>query len=140
MFKSWSRRLLAASSFSMICVAPAFAQDPPGVLWEMTSQMSMEGMPMSPPPVTMQICTAREWTKAPPGGDKSCVSANFQRTADKASWDMQCSGRMPMSGHGEITFAGGDSYSGVIDAAAEGMAIRIKLSGKKLGTCDKPLG
>jgi hypothetical protein len=53
---------------------------------------------------------------------------------------MQCSGQMPMTGHGEITFEGTDSYTGVINATAEGVAVTIKLSGKKLGTCDKPTG
>jgi hypothetical protein len=35
---------------------------------------------------------------------------------------------------------GEDAYSGAIDATAEGMTMKINLSGKKLGTCDKPIG
>ena len=135
-----SGRLLAAFSFLLFSFAPAMAEDPPGILWEMTSQMSMPGLPMSPPPTTVKVCTAREWTKPPPGGDSSCVNSNFRREGSKATWDTQCSGEMPMSGHGEITFEGTDSYSGAIDATAEGMSMKIKLSGKKLGSCDKPIG
>ena len=67
-------------------------------------------------------------------------STNFQRSGNKATWDMQCSGQMPMTGHGEITFESEDAYSGVIDATAEGMTMKINLSGRKLGTCDKPVG
>jgi len=47
-----------------------------GILWEMTSQMVMEGMPMAMPPRTMKLCTARQWTRPPPGGDKTCVNSN----------------------------------------------------------------
>jgi len=47
---------------------------------------------------------------------------------------------MPMTGTGEIAFEGPDAYTGVIKATAEGMTMTIKLSGKKIGTCDKPIG
>jgi len=137
---SLNGRLTAAATLFLLVLAPARADDPPGILWEMKSQMSMVGMPMSPPPTTLKVCTAREWTKPPPGGDSSCVNSNFQRTGSKVTWDMQCSGQMPMTGHGEINFEGEDAYAGVIDATAEGMTMKINLSGKKLGTCDKPIG
>jgi hypothetical protein len=130
---------LAVSSVLFLTLAPARADDPPGVLWETTSQMVMEGMPMAMPPTTLKVCTAREWTKPPPGGDQSCVNSNFQRVGNKATWTMQCTGQMPMQGTGEITFDGSDSYTGAIKATAEGMAMTIRLSGKKIGTCDKPV-
>jgi Protein of unknown function (DUF3617) len=83
------------------------------------------------------VCAAREWNKPPPGGDKSCVSSNFNRTGNKVTWTMQCTGQMPMTGTGEITFQG-DTYAGEIKAAANGMNMKIVLSGRKVGTCDKP--
>jgi hypothetical protein len=100
--------------------------------------MVMEGMPMTMPPSTVKVCTAREWTKPPPGGDSSCVNTNFRRVGNKASWTTQCSGQMPMSGTGEISFEGEDSYTGVIKATAEGVNMTINLSGRKVGTCDNP--
>jgi hypothetical protein len=134
-----SGRLLAASSVLLLTLAAARAEDPPGVLWETTSQMVMEGAPMAMPPTTSTVCTAKEWTQPPPGGDQSCVNSNFQRVGNKATWTMQCTGRMPMQGTGEITFDSPDSYKGAINATAEGMVMTIKLSGKKIGTCDKPV-
>jgi Protein of unknown function (DUF3617) len=131
--------LAAAGSFLLLVLAPARAADPPGVLWETTSQMVMEGMPMSMPPNTVKVCTAKEWTRPPPGRDNTCVNTNFQRVGNKATWTMQCGGDMPMTGTGEMTFEGSDSYTGVIKATAEGMNMTIKLSGKKVGTCDKPI-
>jgi hypothetical protein len=140
MMNRWSGRLLAASAFLLIAFAPARADDPPGILWEMTSQMSMPGLPMTPPPTKLKVCTAREWTQPPPSRDNTCVNTNFQRSGNKVTWDMQCSGEMPMTGHGEVTFEGEDKYSGTIDATAEGMTMTINLSGTKLGTCDHPVG
>ncbi|MDH4258787.1 MAG: DUF3617 domain-containing protein [Gammaproteobacteria bacterium] len=131
---------VAATAFLMFMVlAPVRADDPPGVLWETTSQMVMEGMPMQMPMQTQKMCAAREWTRPPPGGDRTCVTSNFKRVGNKATWTMQCSGDMPMTGTGEMTFEGTDSYKGAIIAMAEGMAMTIRLTGKKVGTCDKPM-
>ncbi len=140
MIKPWFGRRLAAISLAVVFSVAARADDPPGVLWETTSQMSMEGMPMTMPPNTVKVCTAEEWTQPPPGGDESCVNSNFQRVGNKATWTMQCSGQMPLQGTGEITFESADSYTGAINTTAEGMAMTIKLSGRKIGTCDKPVG
>ena len=52
---------------------------------------------------------------------------------------MACTGGdMPMTGTGEITFEGTDTYRGAINATAEGVNVTINLSGKKIGTCDNP--
>ncbi|MGD9597989.1 MAG: DUF3617 domain-containing protein [Steroidobacteraceae bacterium] len=127
-----------AVALLLLALAPVRAADPPGVLWQTTSQMVMPGMPMSPPPSTQQICKARDWSRPPPGGDPSCVTSDFKRVGNKATWAMQCRGRMPMTGTGEMTFADDGSYTGVIHATADGMNMMIKLSGKKVGSCDKP--
>jgi hypothetical protein len=133
-------RLAAAASLVLLALAPAHADDPPGILWDMTSQMSMAGMPFSPPPTKLKVCTPRVWTRPPPGGDATCVNSDFQRPSpNKVTWTMQCSGEMPMTGTGEITFVGEDSYSGAINATAEGMAMTINLSGTKIGTCNNPI-
>jgi hypothetical protein len=139
MIKHWHRGAMAAGSFLLLVLTPVHAADPPGVLWQTTSQMVMEGMPYSPPPNTQTVCAAKEWTRPPPGGDSTCVTTNYKRVGNKATWTMQCSGQMPMSGTGEITFDGADSYTGTITATADGMNVRIQLSGKKMGTCDQPI-
>lgn len=140
MIRTWSGRLAAAVTLVFMILAPVRAEDPPGILWQTTSQMVMEGLPFSPPPTSLKVCTAREWTQPPPGGDETCVTSDFQRVGNKATWTVQCSGEMPMTGTGEITFAADGNYTGVINANADGMAMKINLSGKKIGTCDKPIG
>ena len=132
-------RLAAAASLVFLLVpSPARAADPPGVLWETTSQMAMAGMPMQMPAQTQRVCAAKQWTKPPPGGDKSCVASNYRMVGNKATWTMQCGGQMPMQGTGEIVFEGSDAYTGAIQAKSQGMDMTIKLSGKKVGTCDNP--
>lgn len=139
MIRTWSGRLAAAVSLVFMALTPVFADDPPGIEWETTSQMVMTGLPFSPPLTRLKVCTPRVWTGPPPGGDPTCVTSNFQQVGNKVTWTMQCSGDMPMTGDGEITFEGTDSYTGVINATAEGMTMTINLTGTKLGTCDRPI-
>ena len=129
----------AVASLFTLALVPARADDPPGIEWETTSQMTMVGMPFTPPPTKLKVCTPSVWTRPPPGGDPTCVTSNYQRVGNKVTWTMQCSGDMPMTGEGEITFEGTDSYMGTINATAEGMTMVINLSGRKLGTCDRPI-
>jgi len=139
MIRTWSGRLAAAVSLVFMALTPVFADDPPGVEWETTSQMVMTGLPFSPPLTRLKVCTPRVWTRPPPGGDPTCVNSNFQRVGNKVTWTMQCSGDMPMTGEGEITFNGTDAYTGAITATAEGMTMTINLTGTKIGTCDRPI-
>ena len=43
-----------------------------------------------------------------------------------------------MTGTGEMTFDGNDSYTGTIKFASEQMKMTVKLSGRKTGDCDNP--
>jgi hypothetical protein len=115
--------------------------DAPGVLWESTSQMVMEGMPFSPPPNKVKFCAAADSSNPPPPPPgQSCTVSNMQRSGNKVTWDTQCTGEMEMTGHGEITYDSADSYTGEINFTAEGMTITTRLSGKKIGECDNPVG
>jgi len=139
MITASTARLAAVASLVLLSLlAPARAADAAGVLWETTSQMAMPGMPMQIAPQTQKVCAAKTWTKPPPGGDKSCVASDYKMVGSKMTWKMQCSGQMPMTGTGELTFEGSDSYTGAIQATAQGTNMTIKLSGKKIGTCDNP--
>ncbi len=140
MICSLNIRLAAVASLGLLAFAPiSLADEPAGVLWETTSQMAMQGMPMAMPAQKLKLCTPRVWTAPPPGGDRTCVNSNFNRVGNRATWTMVCSGEMPMTGTGEMTFQGTDAYTGVITATAEGMTMTINLSGRKIGTCDKPI-
>jgi Protein of unknown function (DUF3617) len=132
------RLAVAASLGFLLAHSLARAADPPGILWETTSQMAMAGLSMQMPAQTQKVCTAKQWTKPPPGGDPSCVVSDYKMVGNKASWKMQCGGQMPMQGTGEMSFEGSESYKGAIQATSQGTNMTIKLAGKKVGTCDKP--
>ena len=139
MLRSWTGRLAAIASLGLLALVPVRAEDPPGILWDTSSQMVMQGMPFSMPPTKLKLCLNRVWTQPPPGGDSSCVNSNWVRTPTKATWDMSCTGEHPMTGTGEMTFDAQGNYTGAITATSEGMTITINLSGTKIGTCDKPI-
>ncbi|MBV6424808.1 MAG: hypothetical protein NAOJABEB_02622 [Steroidobacteraceae bacterium] len=132
------RREWGGIAAATVFLGVALAAEPLGVLWQTTSQVSMPGMPYSPAPHSQQLCTHPVWTRPPPGGDPSCKTFDYKIVGNKATWKMACGGRMPMTGVGEMTFNGPDSYTGQITATADGMNMTIALSGKKIGTCDNP--
>jgi uncharacterized protein DUF3617 len=119
--------------------APAAAQ--PGDLWEVTTQMSMEGMPMAMPVQKQKVCAPKEWTEPPGGADEArkCQNSDFKKDGPKATWKVTCAGPPPMSGEGEIIRDGADAYTGTIKFTSADGNITIKLGGHKLGGCDKPV-
>ena len=139
MIRSRSARLMAGASLVLLFLAPARAADQPGDLWESTSQPIMEGMPMQMPPRTQKVCTPKVWTQPPPGGDESCRTTEFTRDDEKVSWTVECTGDRKMTGRGEIVFDGPDAYHGEIKISSDEMNMTVKLSGKKIGGCDKPM-
>ena len=126
-------------AFVSALVVPAFAQDSKGDLWETTSQMNMEGAPISLPATTVKVCSFKEWKEPPGGSDKqrNCKSSNMKVTGNKVTWDVQCTGPA-MTGTGEILRQGTDAYSGAIKFMSQQGNMTIKLTGKKIGGCDNP--
>jgi hypothetical protein len=135
----------AAAALSLLLAACAFGADAapagrePGDLWEVTSQMSMEGMPMQMPATTQKVCAAKTWTE-PPGGnaDKSCETLEFKSTATTTTWKVRCAGPPAMTGVGEITRSAPDAYKGTMTMTMgdEG-SMTLKLSGRRVGDCDR---
>lgn len=140
MLNSRSGRLAAAASLLCLVLAPAAAQaQEQGELWETTSQTVIAGSPMKMPAITGQHCAKRGWNQAPASGDPSqhCQNKDFNRSGNKATWNVVCE-NPPMTGHGELTFNGTDSYAGVLELKTDQMNMRVNMTGKKIGTCDNP--
>ncbi len=125
--------------------------------WEVTTEMQMPGMPnmpnmpgMSMPPMKSTQCITKEDaadpSKALPsapqrgGAPSDCKMTDQKIVGNKVTWTMVCTGANPMTGTGEIEYAG-DAYNGVIMTNAargnQSMAMTIKISGKRLGDCVK---
>lgn len=110
----------------------------PGDRWEVTSQMSMEGMPMALPPNKVKVCSPKEWKEPPGGADErmKCTNSDFKIEGTKATWNVTCAGPPAMTGVGEITRESDDAWSGAIKFTSADGAMTIKLSGHKLGECE----
>ena len=114
----------------------------PGELWEITSKMEMEGMPMAMPAQTQQACLPKDKkpdSMVPKNESSDCKMTEQKQVGNKMSFKMVCSGKDPMTGSGEIT-SSGNTYSGKmqISGKMEGESIDMKqsFSGKKLGSCE----
>jgi hypothetical protein len=134
----------ATAALSFLVALCAFGADAapagkePGDLWEVTSKMSMEGMPMEMPATTQKVCTAKTWSE-PPGGnaDKSCETLEFKNSATTTTWKVRCAGPPAMTGEGEITRSGPDAYKGTMKLSSPDGAMTMKLSGRRVGDCDR---
>jgi len=132
--------LCAMAAILVPIVARSDTTAPAGALWEATSQMSMEGMPMQMPVRTTKVCAPVNWT-TPPGvsnEEQDCVNSDFQRNDHTVTWTSTCTGAQAMTGQGEIEFSDENTYSGAISYASDEGAIVIKLGGHRIGDCDNP--
>lgn len=125
----------------LVCVPSELLADSPakGDLWQVSTKMSMEGMPMEMPAQMAKYCAAKEWTK-PPAGDnprQKCQRSDYQISGGKATWTESCVSPA-MTGKGEITRQGNDAYTGSIQYSSAQGNMTIKLSGRKIGECDNP--
>jgi hypothetical protein len=126
--------LLVASALTPSPVAsdPAAA----GESWEVTSQMTMVGMPMQMPSQTRRVCSKQD--EAPPNPDPSCRNSALARSGNKVTWTVECTGSHAMSGRGELTYANADSYKGSIRFESADGVMLLKLSGTRVGSCPAP--
>ena len=136
-------RLAATGAFLLLISIPGraaaeHAAKATGDIWEATSQMSMEGMPMEMPAQKVKVCAPKEW-KEPPGGmdeRQKCTTSDFKIEGAKATWKTACAGPPAMTGEEEITRDGADAYTGAIKFSSHDGGMTIKLDGHRLGACD----
>jgi uncharacterized protein DUF3617 len=129
---------VGAALVALLAMGSAAAQEK-GELWETTSQADVPGLPTPLPPVKGSFCAKKGWTQPPEASDPSqhCKVSDTNRSGSKLTWTVSCD-NPPMSGHGEITFAGSDSYAGAAEFETGGNSIRVQMTGRKVGVCDNP--
>jgi hypothetical protein len=135
-------RRAAAATLLLLGMPLGLLADPPakGDLWEVSSKMSMEGMPMEMPAgPTLKVCAPKVWTRppAPANAHQTCRRSDYTVSGNKITWTESCESPA-MTGKGEIIRQGNDAYTGSIAYAAEQGNMTIKLTGHKVGTCDNP--
>ena len=113
--------------------------------WEVSMKMNMPGMPMEMPPIKMTQCVTREQLKDPqaalPKGmeekDSDCKVSDYKLSGSNASWKMTCTKPHPMTGIGEIAYAGDSSYKGKMVMDMNGAQMSMAFDAKRLGDCAK---
>jgi hypothetical protein len=126
---------ICLSSLLALSAMPALA-DANGDLWEVTTQMTMEGMPagMGMPAQTRRVCTAHEWTKPPVSQDeRGCKASEFTTTPTKTTWKITCP---DVTGSAEITRTSPDAYTGWMKMTMAQGTMTMNLTGKRVGDCD----
>ena len=131
---------LLAALVSSLTAAEPVTSAPTGDQWEVTSQMSMEGAPMALPAQKAKVCSPKVWKEPPGAADdrRKCTNSDFKMDGAKATWKVTCAGPPVMTGEGEITRNGADSWSGAIRFTSGEGAMTVKLNGRRLGECEIP--
>jgi hypothetical protein len=140
-------RLATATTLCILGTVHARAAEPaptanakvPGDLWEVSSRMSMEGVEMAMPALTLKICAAKKWTAppAPANEQQKCRNSDFKVEGPKATWKVTCE-NPAMTGDGEIVRDGASAYAGAIKFTSDEGNLTIKLNGRRVGDCDNP--
>lgn len=121
----------------LLVTAPAASAAGNDELWEVTSKMVYEGMPMPAPP--QRICKKKGQT----GGDPSpmgmnCKTTDHKTVGNRVTYRVVCTGKDQMTGTGERTSSPG-RYSGKMDLVGtidgEKSSMSMTYSGKLVGTC-----
>jgi len=130
--------LLIAAPFLAAAAEPAAPAKEKGVLWEMTSQMSMEGMPMAMPVQRTKACTQKDQPPVAADERHKCTNSDLKKEGTKVTWKTVCAAPPEMTGEGEINFIDADNYTGAIKFTSAQGSMTTKLTGKRAGECDLP--
>ncbi len=128
---------LGTLALSCLAAAPARASDQDsGVWWENSVQMQMQGMSM--PATTTKQCMPKSGPTEPPrsGDDQNCKMTDVKNVGPKMTWKVECTGKHPMTGDGEMTRTK-DGYTGKMNVHSAQGDMTMAMSGKLLGgDCD----
>lgn len=109
--------------------------------WEMTITTSVVGMPGGMAPITQARCLSREDARDPSrliGAGAGCEFSNRRDTGSEITFDVVCSGQVPMSGSGAVRYTA-QSVEGTLELSAnmgnQRILTRSQLSGRRLGEC-----
>ena len=113
-------------------------------LWEITTKMEIEGMPMKMPPRKHTQCLTNKnmlKTMVPKeqAQEEECKITDQKISGNTVTWTMKCSGKDAMDVTGKTTYHG-DTFEGTItmisnDPGEGKMKMINHVSGKRLGEC-----
>jgi len=113
-------------------------------LWEITTEMEMQGMPMKMPARKHTQCLTKEnmlKTMVPKEQtqEEECKITDTKIRGNTVTWVMKCSGEDAMEVTGKITYHG-DTFEGTItmisnDPEEDKMKMINHISGRRIGEC-----
>jgi hypothetical protein len=105
-------------------------------LWKWTAVMDMPGMPIQLPPASYTSCiTKADFVPKDSQLGQQCETIDLETDGDKVSWNITCTqDGMVTTSQGEITYHG-DRAEGTININSQGMQMRSKTAGERLGPC-----
>jgi hypothetical protein len=107
--------------------------------WEITTQISMEGMPMQMPVTKVTQCITKQ-NVVPQSTEKNCKVLSHSISGNTVRWKVRCEEKEGTTeGEGEITYTG-NSYKGYMMAkmtekSGQTHTVKMNLSGKRIGEC-----
>jgi len=132
-----SLRTLTAAVFGLAAwiSLPALAQGPDD-LWEVTANISMDGMRM--PGAPTRVCARKGNTQNLVPVQDDCKTTDVKTAGNRTTYRVVCTGKDPMSGSGEMTTSPG-GYRGMLKLSGkmDGEAVNMttEYSGKRVGGC-----
>ena len=126
------------AAFNVAGMSPSQAADIEEGKWEITTEMKMEGMPFTIPPMTHSQClSAEDVVPHNPQGAEECTFTDHQVEGGTVTWTMECSGAGGKTvNKGSITYAG-DRMNGTIDILNQGAPpMKSIITGKRIGPCN----
>ena len=126
---------LSGNALSMVAAAEVNMN--PG-LWQWTAVMDMPGMPMQLPPASYTTCISQaDFVPKDSELGQNCETIDLQTEGDTVSWNITCTQNgIATTSQGNITYYG-DRAEGIININSQGMQMRSKTAGERLGPCTK---
>jgi len=130
-------RILCAT-LAAAATALSHAQGGPDELWNMSTRMEMAGMPGQT--FTNDVCMKKGQTQPDKmSQDKNCKVAEMRTMGNKTTWKIECAGRDPVTGTGEITRTR-DSMNGRMQMQGkrgnDSFDMTTVMSGRLVGSCN----
>ena len=107
-------------------------------LWEWTATMDIPNAPMQIPPTVNRKClTPDDMVPAARKPGQECDIKDLNTSSGKVTWAMTCkTPQGPVASTGEMNYQG-DTAHGVVKVNTQGMLMTSKMSGKRLGPCNR---
>ena len=135
--------LVATLAACSLGASGAAAQEK-GDQYDVTVKMEIKGMAMVMPARTTTLCVAKNARDEAfvPRKEGECAVTNSKKVGNTVTYRIQCTGKEPLVGDGEITYTA-DGYNGKMHMTGTGGGQPFDMTqtytGRKTGECSNPL-